>query len=1040
MFRLAVRHWTLPPNGPPRRCFRLTMLALAVALCSSAHAQQGFPVAQLTSVFPFGGKPNSSVEVTVAGEDLDDLTALHFSHPGITSRLKTVPSPIPGKGEQPVPNQFVVSIAADVPRGLYEARAIGRFGISNPRMFLVDPRDFALDTEPNDEQSQAQAIPLESHVFGMVEAEKSDYFKFEAKKGQRVLIQCWANRADSRLDATLVLYDTAGKELARNNDCYRRDPLIDFTAPADGSYTVQVYDLLYKGGSPEFAYRLTFSTAPLIDFVYPAAGLPGNKATYSLYGRNLPGGTLTKATGLDDRPLEKLDVEIELPADPQACHRLPLYSLIEPQDAGMDAFVYRLKTPQGESNPVPVFYATAPVVTEQEPNSETAQAQKVSVPCEVVGQFNPRADRDYIAFDAKKGDTYFIEVYSERLGLTCDPYLRIQRITKNDKGEEQAADVVELDDPLLLPADQRNQSNFDISNGDMAYKLVVPDDGTYRLLLRDLYYQSRGSASYLYRLAIRRPNPDFRLLAVSEPPRNPQNANQVNLWSPLLQRGGTQAIKVYLLRHDDFQGEVEVTVEGLPPGVACSPVTIGPKANNGMLVLTAADNAAAWSGSIRVVGKAKIGGAEVAREARGGSLVWGSNDRNQQPIRARMTETVAIAVTDKETSPLKIDFGSGQVIETSLGGKLEIPIKISRRGELKGNLKLSDVGSPRELRVNDVDIAEGATEAKLPLEIKKEIGAGTYSFVLQTSAQVPNFRRNPEAADEAQRVLKELEKLAADATAAAQQLSTQKGVADKAASDAAAAAKQAADTIAAAVKSQQAAEEKLKTTIESYALVKSAASLQPNDQALQGRKAEQAKVLAESTEQLKETTEAKVKAELAASDAAAKVQATVTAKQGVEAALNEANAKKTALDQQKNQAAQVAKQKAEAAKPKNINAVFYSMPVTVKIAEAPVKLTAAMPQAPMKPGDKQEVAVNLSRLYGFADQVALTLVVTDAAAGIKAAAVNISKDQSAGKLTLEVGPQAKAGEYKALVRATLNFNGQALETEQPITIKIDPTS
>jgi hypothetical protein len=38
---------------------------------------------------------------------------------------------------------------------------------------------------------------------------------------------------------------------------------------------------------------------------------------------------------------------------------------------------------------------------------------------------------------------------------------------------------------------------------------------------------------------------------------------------------------------------------------------------------------------------------------------------------------------------------------------------------------------------------------------------------------------------------------------------------------------------------------------------------------------------------------------------------------------------------------------------------------------------------------------------------------------------------------LEVAPQAKAGEYKALVRAKLSFNGQSLQTEQPVTIKID---
>jgi hypothetical protein len=624
------------------------------------------------------------------------------------------------------------------------------------------------------------------------------------------------------------------------------------------------------------------------------------------------------------------------------------------------------------------------------------------------------------------------------LGLTCDPYLLLQRLTKNEKGEESVADVVELDDPRVLPQDQRMQSNFDMSNGDMSYKLVVGEDGTYRLLIRDLYYQSRGSASYLYRLAIRKPTPDFRLLAVSEPPRNPQNNNQANLWSPLLQKGGTQALKVYVLRQDEFDDEVEITVEGLPKGVTCPPMTIGPKTNIGMLVLTAAEEAPAWSGTIRVVGKAKIGDVDLVREARGGSLVWGSNDRNQQPIRARMTGAVAIAVTDKETSPLKIELGAGKVLETSLAGKLQIPVKVTRRSEFKGNLKLNNAGLPREIRVNDVDVGGGAGEATATLDVRNNATPGTYTFVMQTSAQLPNYRRNPEAAAEAERLAKELEKLATDAAATAKQAADAKAAADKAATETAAAAKQAADALSAAQKGQAESETQLRAAIEAYAQIKPQADTKADDPSLQSQKAEKEKAVGDATERLKQTSEAKVRAELAAAEKAAKSQAAAAAKQAAEAAANDANAKKTAIDQQKDQAVQVARQKAEAAKPKNVNVALYSTPVTVRIAPAPVKIEASMPGTPMKPGEKQELAVNVSRLYGFADQVALSLVVPDASIGVKAPDVNVPKEQAAGKLMLEVAPQAKPGEYKALVRAKLSFNGQSLQTEQPVTIKIEP--
>src|SRR5262249_44491997 len=129
-----------------------------------------------------------------------------------------------------------------------------------------------------------------------------DYFRFPAKKGERVTIDCWALRVDSQMDACLALFTADGKEIASNRDYYDRDPFIDFTSPADGDYVVQVRDLAYAGGQP---YRLVISNRPHVENVFPPVIAPGQAATRMLFGRNLPGAQ-PSAWLIHDRPLEQM--------------------------------------------------------------------------------------------------------------------------------------------------------------------------------------------------------------------------------------------------------------------------------------------------------------------------------------------------------------------------------------------------------------------------------------------------------------------------------------------------------------------------------------------------------------------------------------------------------------------------------------------------------------------------------------------------------------------------------------------------------------
>ncbi len=608
----------------PRRATAHTLrcvLLLAGTIGFAAPAWAQLPSAQLHALAPAGGRQGTIVDVKLAaGVDTDGADHLVFSHPHITAVQKTRPATALEKGPQPVPNEFTVAIHPDVPVGIYEARFTGRFGVSNPRAFVVG--NLPEQTEPADNHSadKAATIPFNTIINGTADVTANDFFKIALKKDEQVVIDVWAERIDSRMDATLAIHDAAGRELATDRDTNRRDPLLAFTAPADGEYTIKLFDFLYRGGNDYF-YRLLVSTAPYIDFVFPPVAVPGTKGSFTLYGSHLPGGTKVEGLTSRGRTLEKLTVEIEAPTG-EAVEQLAISSLARAQDANLDGFEYRLVTPTGSSNPCLIGFTSAPVVEEKEPNNDPDKPQSLSVPCTYAGQFAPRGDYDWVSFDAKKGDVYWIEAISQRLGLPTDPYLLVQRVSRNEKGESQVTDVQELDDS----AKGTGIATFKPDSDDPAYRFAAPEDGTYRILVRDLYAGSRGDPRLVYALAIRKAAPDFRLVAVPAYHANLTAPADSQPGNPLLRRGGTEMINVVALRRDNFDSEISLTVEGLPAGVTASKSIITAGQNSTTLVLRAAEDQAAWAGVIRVVGKAPIDGKEVARVARSFDPMAGRRD------------------------------------------------------------------------------------------------------------------------------------------------------------------------------------------------------------------------------------------------------------------------------------------------------------------------------------------------------------------------------------------------------------------------------
>ena len=631
---------------------RQAIFLLALAAASSAFAQ--LPVARLSNLFPPGGRAGSSVDVGVSGQDLDGTTELRFSDPGITASKA-------GDADSQTEHKFSVKVGKDVAPGVYEARVVGRFGVSNPRAFAVGDRPEA-DVTPRHEAADAPVLPLGSVASGRCTAGAADFYAIELKKGQRVLVECATREIDARTALVMVLTDPAGHEVERS----RRGGLLDYTPAEDGRYTVEVHDLVYRAG-PEYFYRLSAGTGPHLDSVFPPVGEPGSKGKYTLLGRNLPGGSRSSFKSVDGKALDQLEVEIELPADAETRPQQQAEALLGTGGAAVTGIAYRLKSDQGSSNPLLVGFARAPVVAEAEGNDKPGAAQKVPVPCEFVGRFYPHGDTDWLTFDAKAGESYWVEVLSERLGQPTSPLVVVQKLgqkkpkegkeDQNDKSDPPATDVKEMSGSDV----NAGGTSFRTATRDDGFRLEAKEDATYRVMVRDLFDSAQDNPALVYRLSIRKAAPDFRLVALPLPTAGTQGGNgQINeaaVATPLLRKGGVTAVRVVLFRLDGFAGPVKLEAEGLPPGVTCTPTTVGPNDSAGVLLLTAGDGAADWSGNVRVVGKATVGDAERSHDARPATVVWGAlpGNQNGEAAQSRLAGEFALAVRANQDEPLTIE-------------------------------------------------------------------------------------------------------------------------------------------------------------------------------------------------------------------------------------------------------------------------------------------------------------------------------------------------------------------------------------------------
>jgi len=437
----------------------------------------------------------------------------------------------------------------------------------------------------------------------------------------------------------------------------------------------------------------------------------------------------------------------------------------------------------------PVDLAAVSTVQEVEPNNKHAESQRIELPCDIAGSFATAADVDTYEFMATKGDVWWVEVASERLGRPTDPSILVQHV-KQSGDQEILTDVAEMSD---IASPMKPSSNayaydgppYDGGSPDILSKLEIKEDGLHRLQILDLFGGTREDPRNVYRLIIRKAQPDFALAGWGLH-MELRNGDRSAFSKPLALRGGsTVAIEVVAFRRDGFNGEIELSMDNLPDGVTTQGLRIASGSNRGIMLVTANQDAPRGLSFATFVGRADVDGKEVVRPCQMAAMAWPVTDAWGEIPSPRLESEVAVSVGGSELAPLTIKPQSAEAIEATVGTKLTIPLVHQPRSEFSGSIvQMKTLGYPFESVPRfDLTLTSPTSEAIIDLAALKTppgdyaiafYGGAVAKYEYDADGVVTTQRRHDQALADAAAVGVELERLtgmlaqaAADAKAAA---------------------------------------------------------------------------------------------------------------------------------------------------------------------------------------------------------------------------------------------------------------------------------
>ncbi len=529
--------------------------------------------------------------------------------------------------------------------GRKQIRVATSTGVSDPIFLNVGALPELAEKAGPHAREGAQMISLPCTISGSIGAPaETDSYKFAAKQGQHLVFEVQAARFGSSLDSSLVLLNSAGKEVARDEDSLGLDSLLDYTIPADGEYFIEVRDFRFQGG-PKFTYRLSAGMFPFARSHFPIGGQRGRPVQLELAGPNLNSPEKASLQIAPDAPLGRQEIRIE--------------------------------TSRGISNPIPFVISNLPDFLEAEPNQPTEKANAITPPVALNGRIQTEKDVDSFKFHAKKNERLVFEIMAERFGSPLDALLTL----RDSKGN-----VLEKND--------------DAAEADARIDRTFAEEGDYTIGVEDLL--QRGGPNFVYRLEVRRPQPDF---ALQFAPDNPQ-----------IHRGGHTPIRCQLTRVDGFNETVVVNLARTIPGLIAEPVVFSPNSPSvAMLILTATEDA-------------PLGFHALELEARSGNT--STSARRAEPLSSDRPVANAF-ITVLERAPFQVDLLSqAAVLDQDETGVVRFLVQ--RQPGFMGEIQVAAEGytSDRESISRSFDAAPltikaNETTGELKLKAKNDAEIGT---------------------------------------------------------------------------------------------------------------------------------------------------------------------------------------------------------------------------------------------------------------------------------------------------------------------------